>query len=278
VALSPDGKTVLTSSPDRTARLWDAATGKPVGSPLVHNGPVLTAVFSPNGKTVLTGIENGTAQLWDVATGHSIGLPLVHQFVIRAVAFSPDGKALFAVSGDAGAQIWDVATGKPIGPEITAHIAWAVAFNPDGKTVLTGSSENTARLWQVPDLPDDFIRVADWATLVTGLALDEQGFVHVLDNAAFAKLIRSSSAQNPRRARGPGSSVRGGRKPWRPSTRLSARGRSTRTWCSSVPAFTLDARGPRRPMRTIFRRTLSGPANPNLSRRSCRARSSFLVP
>ena len=29
VAFSPDGKTVLTGSWDKTARLWDAATGQP---------------------------------------------------------------------------------------------------------------------------------------------------------------------------------------------------------------------------------------------------------
>ena len=34
VAFSPDGKTVLTGSSDKTARLWDAATGRPIGQPI----------------------------------------------------------------------------------------------------------------------------------------------------------------------------------------------------------------------------------------------------
>ena len=55
VAFSPDGKTVLTGSCDKTARLWDAATGQPIGQPLAHQGAVGAVAFSPDGKTVLTG-------------------------------------------------------------------------------------------------------------------------------------------------------------------------------------------------------------------------------
>ena len=33
-AFSPDGKRIVTASGDKTARVWDAATGKPIGQPL----------------------------------------------------------------------------------------------------------------------------------------------------------------------------------------------------------------------------------------------------
>ena len=69
VAFSPDGKTVLTGSDDGTARLWDAATGKPIGPPLPHQDAVNAVAFSPDGKTVLTGSWDKTARLWDAATG-----------------------------------------------------------------------------------------------------------------------------------------------------------------------------------------------------------------
>jgi WD40 repeat protein len=36
---SPDGKLVLTTADkDYTARLWEAATGKPIGEPVRHEG------------------------------------------------------------------------------------------------------------------------------------------------------------------------------------------------------------------------------------------------
>ena len=75
VAFSPDGKTVLTGSSDKTARLWDAATGQPLGQPLTHQGRVMAVAFSPDGKTVITGSADKTARLWDAATGRPLGQP-----------------------------------------------------------------------------------------------------------------------------------------------------------------------------------------------------------
>ena len=45
MAFSPDGKTILTGCKDKTARLWDAATGQPVGSPLQHEGEVMAVAY-----------------------------------------------------------------------------------------------------------------------------------------------------------------------------------------------------------------------------------------
>ncbi len=91
VAFSPDGKTILTGSYDKTARLWDAATGRPLGQPMEHSGWVSSVAFSPDGKTILTGCDDNTAQLWDAATGQRMGRPLEHQGAVWSVAFSPDG-------------------------------------------------------------------------------------------------------------------------------------------------------------------------------------------
>src|SRR5436305_189440 len=37
VAFSPDGKTILTGGQDCMARLWDVATMRPIGPPIVHD-------------------------------------------------------------------------------------------------------------------------------------------------------------------------------------------------------------------------------------------------
>jgi serine/threonine protein kinase len=147
-ALSPDGRTVLTGSLDKTARLWSAATGKPFGSPLQHEGPVAAVAFSPDGRTVVTGSIDKTARLWSAATGKRLGLPLQHQSTVWAVAFSPDGRTVLTGSADKTARLWSVATGRALTPPLRHRgSVQAVIFSPDGGTVLTGSYDHTARLW-----------------------------------------------------------------------------------------------------------------------------------
>ena len=79
VACSPDGRTLLTGGHDKTARLWDAATGKPSGQPLRHDGWVWAVAFSPDGRTLLTGGQDKTARRWAAATGKPTGEPLLHE-------------------------------------------------------------------------------------------------------------------------------------------------------------------------------------------------------
>ena len=53
-AFSPDGARIVTASADGTARIWDAATGSPVGEPLRQRDAVFSAAFSPDGARIVT--------------------------------------------------------------------------------------------------------------------------------------------------------------------------------------------------------------------------------
>src|SRR5208337_797846 len=156
VPFSPDGTRIVTASQDKTARIWDAATGKPIGEPLKgHEGVVTGASFSPDGTRIVTASQDKTARIWDAATGKPIGDPLRgHEGVVTGAAFSPDGRRIVTASQDKTARIWDAATGNPIGEPLKGHgdAVNGAAFSPDGTRIVTASGDKTARIWEVfPD-------------------------------------------------------------------------------------------------------------------------------
>ena len=104
VAWSPDGHHILTTSRDRTTRIWDATTGDNTLT-LTHTDPVTAVAWSPDGRHILTASRSGTARIWDTTTGTNT-LTLTHNTWVRTVAWSPDGCLILTGSGDGTARIW----------------------------------------------------------------------------------------------------------------------------------------------------------------------------
>ncbi len=146
-SFSPDGARILTASWDKTAKLWDAASGKLIAS-FPHQGPLSTALFSPDGTRILTASADRTAKLWDVASGKLIG-SIAHLDRVNIATFSPDGAQLLTASADHSAKLWDSASRRLIFSfDHQGEVTYAV-FSPDGTRIMTASSDQTAKLWDV---------------------------------------------------------------------------------------------------------------------------------
>ncbi len=92
VVISPDGHLIATGHEDKTARLWEANSGKAVRILRGHDAGVTSIAFSPDGKRLLTGSLDQTARLWDVDTGLPLRVFLHGKSAIVGVAFSYDGR------------------------------------------------------------------------------------------------------------------------------------------------------------------------------------------
>jgi len=114
---------LVTGGADKSVRLWKAATGEPVGTPLLHQGAVNTVAFSPDARWILSGSADQSARLWDGATGKPIGMPFVHQGGVRAAAFSPDGSLVLTGCEDETVRLW--ALPRPVAGSPDQLLCWA---------------------------------------------------------------------------------------------------------------------------------------------------------
>lgn len=147
VAFSPDGKSILTGSYDKTARLCDLQ-GNVLQVFKGHEGTIRSVAFSPDGKNILTGSADSTACLWDLKGG-LLKVFKGHKGPIYSVAFSPDGGSILTGSGDNTARLYDL-QGNAL-QVFKGHKGpiYSVAFSPDGKSILTGSWDKNACLWDL---------------------------------------------------------------------------------------------------------------------------------
>ena len=147
IGFDPEGRRLATGSSNRTARIWDVATGSQLLQ-VDHGGLVQGVAFSPDGRLLATGTSNRTARIWDASTGRQL-LQVLHAKGVYCVAFSPDGRLLATGSEDCTARIWDVATGSQLLQ--VDHGGWVqgVAFSPDGRLLATGSKDKTVQLWRL---------------------------------------------------------------------------------------------------------------------------------
>ncbi|WP_414575826.1 protein kinase domain-containing protein, partial [Anabaena sp. CCY 9402-a] len=133
VAISPDGKTLVSGIGDNTIKLWNLATGEEIRTLKGHSELVRSVAISPDGKTLASGSWDDTIKLWNLATGEEIRTLKGHSDHVSSVAISPDGKTLASGSWDDTIKLWNLATGEEI-PTLKGHSSsvQSIAISPDG--------------------------------------------------------------------------------------------------------------------------------------------------
>ncbi len=158
--LTPDASKVVTVSEDKSARVWDVATGDILhtirfpGTPGAA-GTLFSAALSPDGKQLAVGgipLGNGKdgipVYLLSVDSGRFEKAIFGVRQTPLALDFTPDGKRLAVGCSDGTIQVFDVATGKPVN-ETKAHsgVLRTVRFSPKGGRMASLGSEKTLIIW-----------------------------------------------------------------------------------------------------------------------------------
>ena len=109
---SPNGRLLISASPDNTLRLWNMRDGAAKvltdDDPTFIDEPCFTsAAFSPDSRTVAASHRDGMVRIWVVCTGQLIRKVMAHVNWAWGLAFMPDGKGLVSGGGDDIMRYWD---------------------------------------------------------------------------------------------------------------------------------------------------------------------------
>jgi len=185
VAITPDGKTVVSGSADNTLKVWDLETGHCRATFEGHTAGLWGLAVTPDGKSVVSGSYDQTLKVWDLETGGCRATFEGHTGPVRRVVITPDGKSAVSGSNDTTLKVWDLETGHCRATfEGHTNYVYAVAITPDGKTVVSGSRDNELKVW---DLETGHCRATleGHTSKVYGVAVTPDG-----------KTVVSSSADN----------------------------------------------------------------------------------
>lgn len=145
---SPDGGLIVTASWDGFARLFDTATGRPIGDAMRHRTGVANAVFRPDGSLLATASWDSTARLWNPRSGAAASPALHHGGYVAPVEFSPDGKLLVTAGQDQTTRLWDLTSTESWGRMLRSPAGVkSTSFSADGTRILGCDFEGNIKVW-----------------------------------------------------------------------------------------------------------------------------------
>jgi hypothetical protein len=148
LAYSPDGRFIVSSSWDQTARLWDGTTGEFIRELTGHSGSLARAAFRPDSKQLLTASKDGTVRIWDVETGSELRVLDAHAGGVLDAHWAPDGTR-FATSGeDEQIRVWDATTGESNLTIAAGRATELVRFSAGGDLLFTNTYSSGTVVWR----------------------------------------------------------------------------------------------------------------------------------
>jgi WD40 repeat protein len=162
LAWSPDGSMLATSA-NQSAQLWDVNTGRRLTTLQGHTSLVYWVAWSPDGSMLATASLDRTVRLWDTRQ-HSMRNILqntANPTPFITVAWSPDSRKLAAGDANGVVHLWEASTGKqlrswndlplqlpstPTGGRFY-YAVYGLGWSPDGQYIAANRYDGLLRIW-----------------------------------------------------------------------------------------------------------------------------------
>ena len=199
LAVSVDGKNLLSGSFDTSAIRWSLATESAEQVLRFHSDAVNAVMFLQDGR-MATGGADARIAIWTAGRQQPDEILEGHRGPIVGLAVSPDGSTLASASWDSTVRLWPLRSGAKRVLEGHSQNVNGIAFTPDGKSLVSVGYDLTLRIWPLQDGPPDVITLPSPLNAVA-VALDGEiatggadGYVRFLNGAKQTGEIRASPA------------------------------------------------------------------------------------
>jgi WD40 repeat protein len=147
---STDGRFFVTRGEDRTARVFEMASGKEIAR--VNQGEELTRVaLSPDGHYFATSSLDGMTRIFEVRTGQQVSSS-TSEGAVDDVTFSPDGEDVATTNRGGFVHVFRTVSGNEILPATNiAADRILLSFSRDGHYLATAGNDRTVRVFGPED-------------------------------------------------------------------------------------------------------------------------------
>jgi guanine nucleotide-binding protein subunit beta-2-like 1 protein len=183
IAISNDNFFALSSSWDKTLRLWDLRAGKTTRIFNGHTKEVFSVSFSLDNRQIISAGADKTFKLWNtMADCKYTNEQNNHSDWVSCVRYSPVAKnPYFATVGwDGRLKVWQSNFLQKYSFKAHNEHINSVAIAPLGSFIATGGKENVMKLWDLTDLSEEY------RTFNTGASISKIAFNPLKQWAAAA--------------------------------------------------------------------------------------------
>ncbi|CAD6190891.1 unnamed protein product [Caenorhabditis auriculariae] len=149
VDFSPDRRLLLSSSADKTVRLWSMDVQRNV---VIYRTPsaVWDAKFCNRGYYFCTGSQDKTAAVWCTDRLQPVRLFTDSYSDVGCVDFHPNCNYIAGGSDDRYVRVWDISNGTCV-RTFSGHKGSirSVKFSPDGRYIVSGDSSGYICVWDL---------------------------------------------------------------------------------------------------------------------------------